>query len=90
MGIHCTGQVDAWTHTPGHLRDRTIIEVLKKGQSFGDQDILNSEMRAMCVTASSNCTLLAVGRNAFMEAFEPHLTQKLTEAVDFLMQNVDM
>ena len=79
-----------WTHPTGHQRERTVIDVLKKGQSFGDHAILNGELRSECVTASSNCSMLTVDRDAFMVTFGPYFTQKLREAVDFLRQNIEM
>ena len=90
MDIPPLGQVDVWTHPPGHRRDKTVIDVLKKGQSFGDHAILNGELRTECVTASSNCSMLTVDRAAFLESFGPYFAQKIKEAVGFLTENVDM
>ncbi len=58
-------QVEVWTHPPGHKRDRTVIDSLKKGQCFGDHAIINDEPRAECVTSTSNCSMLTVrsGKN---------------------------
>ena len=56
-----TGQVEVWTHPVGRRWERTVIDLLKKGQSFGDQAILNGELRSECVTAASNVSMLTVG-----------------------------
>lgn len=40
------GTVEIWSHPPGNRHDRTIITVLKKGQSFGELAIINDEQRA--------------------------------------------
>ncbi|GAX82445.1 hypothetical protein CEUSTIGMA_g9873.t1 [Chlamydomonas eustigma] len=85
-----TGQVEVWTHPPGHRRDRTVIDVLKKGQCFGDHAIVNDELRTDCVTSTSNCSMLTVDRDAFLDAFGPYFTEKLREAEFYLTSVVDI
>lgn len=39
-----------WAHPAGEPRKRTVLASLKRGQSFGEKDILNRELRTECVT----------------------------------------
>jgi CRP-like cAMP-binding protein len=54
------GQVEVWTPAGGNhsvatgggvaTRKRAVLASLKRGQSFGEKDILNREPRTECVT----------------------------------------
>eukprot|EP00195_Chlamydomonas_chlamydogama_P007490 CAMPEP_0202906884 /NCGR_PEP_ID=MMETSP1392-20130828/40599_1 /ASSEMBLY_ACC=CAM_ASM_000868 /TAXON_ID=225041 /ORGANISM="Chlamydomonas chlamydogama, Strain SAG 11-48b" /LENGTH=944 /DNA_ID=CAMNT_0049595565 /DNA_START=401 /DNA_END=3235 /DNA_ORIENTATION=+ len=88
--IILTGTVEVWTHPPGNMREKTLIATLKKGQSFGDQAILNNEVRSDCVTPTNNCTFLTVDRHAFMDIFGGYFNEKLKQAQEFFRMHVDM
>ncbi len=45
-----TGSVEVWSHPPHEPRRRTVLAQLKRGQSFGEKDILNNDLRTECVT----------------------------------------
>ncbi|GFH06237.1 cyclic nucleotide-binding domain-containing protein [Haematococcus lacustris] len=63
---------------------RTVLASLKRGQSFGEHAILNSEPR------SDSCTFLTVEQDAFLSIFGAFFQEKLAQAQAFFKTNVLM
>ncbi|GMH42400.1 hypothetical protein BSKO_10319 [Bryopsis sp. KO-2023] len=68
--------------------DRTAIATLKKGQSFGDNSILNNSKRGSTCVSVGNCTFLTVGKTDFIQVFGPYFFEQKRLAMKFLMSKV--
>lgn len=84
------GQVEVWTHPPGKKRHKTHLDTLRKGHSFGDLALLNSEPRSECCTPSCNCTFLTLDRRTFLNVLGPYYESKLEADVAFFKSNSEI
>ncbi|KAJ9513476.1 hypothetical protein QJQ45_006029 [Haematococcus lacustris] len=88
--IILTGTAEVWTQSGNNTRQRTVLASLKRGQSFGEHAILNSEPRSECVVPTSSCTFLTVEQDAFLTIFGAFFQEKLAQAQAFFKTNVLM
>jgi hypothetical protein len=68
----------------GNRRAKTVLQSLKRGDTFGGREILNEELHSHVVTAASNCTLLTVSRQDFSRALTPYFRGKQEQVLAFL------
>jgi CRP-like cAMP-binding protein len=50
-------------------RQKTTVSLLRRGQVFGDQALLNNERRSTAVAPTTNTTLLAVNKEVSASTF---------------------
>uniref|UniRef100_A0A383VQE4 Cyclic nucleotide-binding domain-containing protein n=1 Tax=Tetradesmus obliquus TaxID=3088 RepID=A0A383VQE4_TETOB len=83
--IILSGRIDIWSHPPGSIRPKSIVSVLRKGDTFGDQAIINQARHS---TAASNASLLVVSQEDFLQVFGPYFQDVATTRTHFLTSSM--
>ncbi|KAF6256147.1 hypothetical protein COO60DRAFT_1640983 [Scenedesmus sp. NREL 46B-D3] len=86
--IILSGRIDIWTHPPGSSRPKSIVSVLRKGDTFGDQAIINKARHSTAASPGSNASLLVVSQEGFLQVFGPYFQGVATTRTQFLTTSV--
>ncbi|WIA14585.1 hypothetical protein OEZ85_003100 [Tetradesmus obliquus] len=86
--IILSGRIDIWSHPPGSSRPKSIVSVLRKGDTFGDQAIINQARHSTAASPGSNASLLVVSQEDFLQVFGPYFQDVATTRTHFLTSSV--